>query len=95
MPEDVGEDTPLPGLTLEVVDMDVSKNAEFSIFLEPITPNSEVKPLIKFQQFRQKDHTFYMFTVINKKSPNIYNSNHAKEESKVVDFFVFSQQGTN
>ncbi len=43
MPEDVGEDTPLPGLTLEVVDMDVSKNAEFSIFLEPITPNSEVK----------------------------------------------------
>ena len=43
VPEDVGVDTPLPGLTLEVVDMDVSKNAEFSIFLEPITPNSEVK----------------------------------------------------
>jgi len=41
VPEDVGSDTPLPGLTLEVVDKDVSKNAEFSLTLEAISPNSE------------------------------------------------------
>lgn len=41
VPEDVGSDTPLPGLTLEVVDKDVSKNAEFSLSLEAISPNSE------------------------------------------------------
>ena len=36
-----GSDTPLPGLTLEVVDKDVSKNAEFSLSLEAVSPNSE------------------------------------------------------
>jgi len=41
VPEDVGSDTPLPGLTLEVVDKDVSKNAEFSLSLEAVSPNSE------------------------------------------------------
>ena len=41
VPEDVGSDTPLPGLTLEVIDKDVSKNAEFSLLLEPVSLNSE------------------------------------------------------
>ena len=41
VPEDVGSDTPLPGLTLEVTDKDVSKNAEFSLLLEPVSLNSE------------------------------------------------------
>jgi len=41
VPEDVGSDTPLPGLALEVVDKDVSKNAEFTLKLEAVSPNSE------------------------------------------------------
>ena len=41
VPEDVGSDTPLPGLTLEVEDKDVSKNAEFSLLLQPVSLNSE------------------------------------------------------
>ena len=41
VPEDVGSDTPLPGLSLEVIDRDVSKNAEFSLQLEPVSANSE------------------------------------------------------
>ena len=41
VPEDVGSDTPLPGLSLEVVDKDVSKNAEFRLQLEPISVNSD------------------------------------------------------
>ena len=40
VPEDVGSDTPLPGLTLEVVDKDVSRNAEFTLTLEPLTANT-------------------------------------------------------
>ena len=41
VPEDVGSDTPLPGLTLEVVDKDVSRNAEFTLTIESLTPNTE------------------------------------------------------
>ena len=41
VPEDVGVDTPLPGLSLEVVDKDVSKNAEFRLILEPVSENSK------------------------------------------------------
>ena len=41
VPEDVGSDTPLPGLTLEVIDKDVSKNAEFRLVLEPVSGNSQ------------------------------------------------------
>ena len=41
VPEDVGSDTPLPGLTLEVVDKDVSRNAEFTLTLESLTPNTQ------------------------------------------------------
>ena len=35
-----GIDTPLPGLTLEVMDKDIANNAEFSLFLEPVSENS-------------------------------------------------------
>ena len=35
-----GSDTPLPGLTLEVEDRDVSENAEFSLTLEPVSENA-------------------------------------------------------
>ena len=36
-----GSDTPLPGLTLEVEDRDVSENAEVSLTLEPVSENAE------------------------------------------------------
>lgn len=40
IPEDIGENTPLPGLNIVVADMDVGDNAKFSLFLEDVQ-NSE------------------------------------------------------
>lgn len=40
VPENIGLDTPLPGLNLEVVDKDINENAEFTLTLEPVGENT-------------------------------------------------------